>query len=86
MADASLHRRLALAWKLLFAAYLALAFVSLAILWRGFDSDGKENRSALSNRRQGLIQVGNDVFCVLDADRDTGHAVSQPDLFAAFLT
>src|SRR6266404_7540035 len=37
------------------------------------------------DRRQCLVEIGKDIVHVLDADRDTHHAVSDADFAAAFL-
>jgi hypothetical protein len=70
LADASLHWRLALAWKLLFAAYLGLAFVSLAIFSRGFDSRTADGRHLLAGALANLGLVWMGLFIAATAYRE----------------
>ncbi len=64
LADVPHHWRLALAWKLLFAAYLGLAFVSVAILRHGFDLNTADGRHLLAGALANLALVWMSLFIV----------------------
>jgi hypothetical protein len=54
------HWRLALAWKILFTAYLGLAFVSIVLFRRGFDLSTVDGRHLLAGAlaNLGLVWMG----------------------------
>ena len=58
-----------------FAAVLAINGYSLTQPQRKLSPNGSSCSSTLSHCRQRLIEIGDDVFDVLNSDRDADHAV-----------